>query len=194
MRTPLDRDLLRNLYLEECKTTWQIAKILKVSQWKVHDNLKRLGWIRNKSESQILCRGKKCRKGRLDNGHGYAEIYMPNHPNARANGYILEHRLIMSEHVGRPLCEGEVVHHINGNTHDNRIENLALMKHGEHSRLRATSISSAELLGALRNLSKRLGKSPSMDDCSLKNGSPVSSKIYVKRFGSWIKAKALARV
>ena len=51
---------------------------------------------------------------------------MPQHPNASQTGYILEHRLVMSQHLGRPLFEDENVHHKNGNRHDNRLENLEL--------------------------------------------------------------------
>jgi hypothetical protein len=48
------------------------------------------------------------------------------HPNATSNGTILQHRLVMSQHLGRALSPNENVHHINGNRHDNRIENLEL--------------------------------------------------------------------
>ena len=66
---------------------------------------------------------------------GYIFIHMPTHPNAHKQGYIAEHRLVMSNHVGRPLVKGEVVHHINEKTDDNRIENLHLcVSAGQHTK------------------------------------------------------------
>jgi hypothetical protein len=45
------------------------------------------------------------------------------------------HRVIMEESLGKKLSRFQVVHHINGNTLDNRLENLSLTTLSEHSRL-----------------------------------------------------------
>lgn len=51
---------------------------------------------------------------------------------------ILEHRKIMEEYIGRELTKKEVVHHINGNSEDNRIENLKVMLVDEHNKFEAS--------------------------------------------------------
>ena len=47
---------------------------------------------------------------------------------ARSNGYVAEHRLVVAQALGRPLLRTEVVHHVNHNPMDNRLENLMLFK------------------------------------------------------------------
>lgn len=48
---------------------------------------------------------------------------------------VLEHRLVMEQAIGRRLRTNEHVHHINGDTHDNRLENLQVLTPKEHMKL-----------------------------------------------------------
>lgn len=67
--------------------------------------------------------------------NGYINLYFgKNTGNIMCDkrGCILEHRYIMSNHIGRPLSRYEHVHHINGIKTDNRIENLELLNSSKH--------------------------------------------------------------
>lgn len=69
--------------------------------------------------------------------HGYVAVHVPRDHRfaamAMKGGYVLEHRLVMAESLGRPLRANESVHHINGKRDDNRIENLQL-RNGKHGK------------------------------------------------------------
>ncbi len=60
------------------------------------------------------------RNGRYVDERGYVRLHVPG------GGYVREHRLVMSQVLGRPLLPHEVVHHIDGNKQNNSPENLEL--------------------------------------------------------------------
>ncbi|KKQ63525.1 MAG: hypothetical protein US85_C0016G0021 [Candidatus Shapirobacteria bacterium GW2011_GWF1_38_23] len=62
------------------------------------------------------------------NRKGYREISIDGR-------YYFVHRLVMEEKIGRKLKDNEVVHHMNHDKSDNRIENLMLLEKVEHLKI-----------------------------------------------------------
>jgi len=66
---------------------------------------------------------------------GYVLVLCHDHPRKKHRNYVYEHRLVMEQHLGRFLRDGEEVHHLNGIKDDNRIENLKLFTTDSHHAL-----------------------------------------------------------
>lgn len=71
-------------------------------------------------------------KGKVQAADGYIRIYKPGHPLASADGYVLEHRLVIYE-AGIEVPAGYRIHHRNHDRADNRLENLVVLSAREHT-------------------------------------------------------------
>jgi hypothetical protein len=81
---------------------------------------------RRREKSPSWKGGRKIRKDgyvvvRVDDDYPF-----PSDTTRSGGKYALEHRVVMEKHLGRYLSRSEVIHHINENPSDNRIENLRL--------------------------------------------------------------------
>ena len=87
------------------------------------------------------------RGGKRIDKRAYVLIHTPYHPFCDSDGYVREHRLIMEKRIKRFLSSEEVVHHMNKNISDNRIENLSLMKRSDHNNLHLKEAWKSPLIG-----------------------------------------------
>ena len=128
----------------------QVGLKLGCTQSAVYHILKKMK-VPGRADYAAGARNSRWNGGRKADGGGYMMIWLPEHANADAAGYIYEHRLVMSQMLGRPLKRKEVVHHKNKNRMDNRPENLELFRsNAEHLR--------AELTGSQQDHSKQREK------------------------------------
>lgn len=91
------------------------------------------------------------RRQRIKGPNGYWWRLVMNHPHANALGgkrhlpgvgYILEHRWVMEQKLGRHLLPEERVHHRNGRREDNREDNLELwtLNHKDPAGVRSAEV------------------------------------------------------
>lgn len=101
--------------------------------------------------------------GRQKRTDGYIDLSRSLVPEelrcmCRKEGKVFEHRLIMAQHLGRPLKASEVVHHKNHIRDDNRIENLELYPHHTHTSLTQAEQKIAELEKQIAALKEQLNE------------------------------------
>ncbi len=114
-----------------------IANRLGISQARVSKILKMMGVdIRAKGRARGESHG-AWKGGRQSTADGYILVWVdtddPMFCMTGRHGYALEHRLVMAREIGRPLSKHETVHHIDGDTTNNCIENLQ-SRFGKHGR------------------------------------------------------------
>jgi hypothetical protein len=119
------------IFLAEQKVSHaEIGRMFNTSQNKISRLLAQHGVVSTRGRSR---RGEKhgaWKGGVIEMQGGYVGVYVPLEDSLasmrNSMGYVLEHRLVMARHLGRPLERHENVHHKNGIKNDNRLENLEL--------------------------------------------------------------------
>jgi len=127
---------LNQKYWKEEKSIREVAEEINVSPSVVNGWMKQLDIPRRTEDFTKPKKGSKngnWKGGILTQQKGYIYILSKDHPNVDKKGYYPKQNLVMEKHLGRYLKKGEVVHHLDGDKKNNRLENLRLMKdNGAH--------------------------------------------------------------
>ena len=118
---------MRTWYEVDGLTEQQIADRLGTDRRAVNKVSRKHQWQKRRTGPERGDKHPGWKGGRHVEGSGYVAVYCPDHPLANRK-YVLEHRLVMEQMLGRYLVPGEVVHHKNGMKTDNRPENLELFQ------------------------------------------------------------------
>lgn len=137
----------KKFFYEEPHSVEEIAKhfgvsISYISTFRKRNNLPKRGWAYGHPQKGISrtpwnkghlgSKSTHWKGGRHYSKDGYVLVYNPEYPFKSSSKYIGEHRLVMEQHLGRRLSRREVVHHINHDKKDNRIENLQVVDPRTH--------------------------------------------------------------
>lgn len=151
--------LAARLYTEEKKSIPDIAEILEWPRSRVRQRLLDIGVTLRSRSDGIKAASHKLGKHLAGKKVVFTPQWRANiaearraHAEANASGFSKKtkgyveytrgenkgrsvHVVLMEKRLGRPLLEDEIVHHIDGNKHNNDINNLALMTRAAHGRL-----------------------------------------------------------
>jgi len=104
------------------------------------------------------------RGGEVTRGNGYVGVCVEHGGAGKRTRYRMKHRIVIEAATGRPFPSGFVTHHRNGDPSDNRLENLAVLRQGDHARLHRWSINDPRRK-SLRMLIVRKGKLVEVPAC-----------------------------
>ena len=62
----------------------------------------------------------------------YIVVWVPEHPKSFNGGWYYEHRLVLEKQLNRILKAWETIHHLDGDTQNNSIDNLFPCTEREH--------------------------------------------------------------
>ena len=106
-------------------------------------------------------------KGGCIISNGYVFVWLPPndffYPMAHNRSYVLEHRLVMANHLGRCLHRWELVHHKNHIRNDNRIENLQLVSDDRHKQITILEMQINKLKAEIQELKDIIRARASLD-------------------------------
>ena len=110
------------IYRESGRSRGTVRKILKES------DIERRPRSYYRGEKHTAWRGGRF----IAKNTGYVWIAKPGYSRSGRKGYVMEHRYVMEQYLGRPLKTYEQIHHKNGIKTDNRIENLEVVMRDNH--------------------------------------------------------------
>jgi hypothetical protein len=117
------------------------ARVVPTRAGIAHTDASRAKMSASSVGTQLREKSSQWKGGRYLDSAGYVHVMVANLPAEQMvvaqaltkRAYVLEHRLVMSLALNRPVTRDEVVHHVNGKKEDNRQENLFVVGRKEHS-------------------------------------------------------------
>lgn len=130
--------------------------------------------------------------GRTVEYNGYVWEFAPGHHLQNIWGFVPQHRWVAEDKVGRPLADGEHVHHLDGTRTNNHPDNLVVLSKSEHHKAhgaqtrerflaKITEDQVREALATTNGAIKRAAKLLHVDYQTLRNRFPELLKPHQRR-------------
>lgn len=134
MKEYANKEILANKY-KELNSLQKVADYFGVSKKLILKYMQKYDIPRNKRVKKEK-KPDTYHKGYITTWNGYKKVKAPiDHPYKDNKGYIMEHRLVLEQSLGRYIEPYEEVHHIDCNKFNNSLDNLMLVSKEEHRRI-----------------------------------------------------------